>query len=125
MNRIFNIGTHELLCKSTALTAVLYKQLFNEDILDLMGGLRDDASKQKEAIEAIGKLAFIMVKQGEGLKVPELFKLTMQEYYEWLNTFDYGELTSSEAIAEIMASWTGNLKSTAEGKNSEGAQQDR
>lgn len=125
MNTTTRIANTDINLKSTALTAVLFKNIFHFDILTTINSIRtDDANGEanERAIDAIGMLAFVMSKQADTDSVPDLFKLTETDYYIWLDQFNINDLRSAEAISSIMAAWTGNVATSVNAKNAAGAQ---
>jgi hypothetical protein len=125
MNTTIRIANTDINLKSTALTAVLFKNIFHFDILTTINSIRtDDANGEanERAIDAIGMLAFVMSKQADTDSVPDLFKLTETDYYIWLDQFNINDLRSAEAISSIMSAWTGNVATSVNAKNAAGAQ---
>lgn len=126
MKKTIKIGTKEVELVSTALTSLAFKKIFDEDILQTIGLLRQgtkDSSEAATAVNDISRLAFIMNKQST-CSVKELFDLGEFDYYEWLNEFERSDFYDSNTIAEVISAWSGNLATSVEAKNSEGAQQD-
>ena len=125
MNTTTRIANTDINLKSTALTAVLFKNIFHFDILTTINSIRTDDTNgeaNERAIDAIGMLAFVMSKQADTDSVPDLFKLTETDYYIWLDQFNINDLRSAEAISAIMAAWTGNVATSVNAKNAAGAQ---
>lgn len=125
MNTTTRIANTDINLKSTALTAVLFKNIFHFDILTTINSIRTDDSNgeaNERAIDAIGMLAFVMSKQADTDSVPDLFKLTETDYYIWLDQFNLNDLRSAEAISSIMSAWTGNVATSVNAKNAAGAQ---
>ncbi len=46
------------------------------------------------------------------------------DYYEWLNDFERNDFYDPETITAVISVWSGNLATSVDAKNSEGAQQD-
>jgi len=125
MNTTTRIANNDINLKSTALTAVLFKNIFHFDILTTIHSIKTDdvnGEANERAIDAIGMLAFVMSKQADTDSVPDLFKLTETDYYIWLDQFNLNDLRSAEAISSIMSAWTGNVATSVEAKNAQGAQ---
>ena len=124
MNTPTKLGNKEVTLRSTALTPVILKNIFKIDIMTTMQSLRHEHTEAEgnEAVEAVKKLGFVMVKQGEDIPVPDLFNLTEMDFFLWLDSFEYGELDTSEAMNAILAAWMGNTNTSVEAKNAQGAQ---
>ena len=115
------IGNKEVPMESTALTSLAYKKIFGDDILRTLGTFRKlnvTGSEANSAIDGVSQLAFVMAKQADDtITVKDLMRLTEDDYYEWLNTFEYGDLIDSETISQILDVWSGNLATTVDPKN--------
>lgn len=121
-----SFGSKAITLESSALTTIAYKKVFNEDILQIIDRMAGEHEREdtNASLEAIGKLAFIMSKQAEGISVAELLSLDEMTYYEWLNTFDRSDLMQADFITNTLRIWNGNLTTTIDSKNAESAQQD-
>ena len=120
MKKTINIGEKTFDLESTALTSLAYKKLFNEDILSTLGSFKTEnmtGAQASTAIESVSKLAFVMNKQALGTPTKELMHLEEDDYYDWLNQFEYGELYDAEIVSEILSVWAGNLATSVKGKN--------
>ena len=120
MKKTIKIANKEYNLESTALTSLAYKKLFGEDILATLGSFKTDnitGAQASDAIESVSKLAFVMNKQADGLPVKDLMHLKEDDFYEWLNQFEYGALYDADTIADILGVWSGNLTTSVKAKN--------
>lgn len=127
MKKIITIGKTEVELVSTALTSLAFKKIFDEDILQTIGLLRQgtkDSAEASTAVTDISRLAFVMNKQST-CSVKELMNVSELDYYEWLNDFERNDFYDPETITAVISAWSGNLATSVDAKNSEGAQQDR
>lgn len=105
MEKRINIGGKEILFKSTGATAIRYRALFNEDLIDVMFSINRAAAKGEEIsskdIEALQKAAYVMAKQGGD---------PANSYEEWLDQFEMFELI--DKLPEIIELWGLNMITT-------------
>lgn len=126
MKKTIKIGNQEVELVSTALTSIAYKRLFNDDILTSLGVLHagtKEGAVAADTVEDMMKLAYVMHKQAT-VSVKELLSLDEIDYYEWINNFDRTDFYAADVITSVISVWSGNLATSVESKNVEGAQQD-
>ena len=113
MQKTIKIGDVEVAMRSSAATAVRYRNIFHGDIMKElmeMNPEKIDAS----VIEKIQKLGFVMAKSAEGAKMAEL---TEDDYLEWLEKFDSIEMMT--ASKDIVSIYLGGKVSASELKKTE------
>ena len=87
MYGLINIGGKEIAMEANAFSPYVYRQLFHEDFLV-------EAQKEPPAPDLFQKMGFVMAKQAEHLGTPELMKLSVEQFYEWLMQFDALDIAS-------------------------------
>ena len=110
-------GNKEVEMKATMATNVLFRRVFHFDILNTFAKIRDfenydEDSKIEEGLNAselISKLGFIMAMQA---KQTDYSKLTIEDYYKWLDEFDMCEMP----IVEIMKRYRQKEETTVDTK---------
>lgn len=103
------IGEKTTKMKANGLTPVIYHAVFQEDLIDKM-----DHFGTQEAwttIETAGKMAFIMMKQAKAKSRAELFELTEEQYYKWMETL--GAMDMSNAAYDVIEMYMKQKKETA------------
>lgn len=75
------IDGKEVELAANAATPFRYKQVFQRDLLQVLG---NEEKAEKEGVEAVTQLAFIMAKQAEKA---DMGKLTTDEFLAWLEDF--------------------------------------
>lgn len=109
------IGEKEIPMLSNAATAILYKQIFHEDLLVILNrlGKAYDASEETEGInDVILQLAYIMATQAEGTGFRDK---NFETYIEWLMQFEPLEIEA--AAADIFAVYKVNQRTKSTPKN--------
>lgn len=95
MYGLINIGGKEIAMEANAFSPYVYRQLFREDFLV-------EAQKEPPAPDLFQKMGFVMAKQAEHLGTPELMKLSVEQFYEWLMQFDALDIIlATDAISEL------------------------
>ena len=81
MFKKLTIDGKEIEFAANAATPFRYKQVFQRDLLQILG---NEDKAEKEGVEAVTQLAFIMAKQAEKA---DMAKLTTDEFLTWLEDF--------------------------------------
>lgn len=102
------MGSKEVGMVANAASPYIYKQVFHEDFLSKLQAKEPDT-------DLFQKMAYIMAKQAEIEKLPELMKLTEEGFYEWLLQFESMDVLY--AIEEIANLYLAQKKETAVPKN--------
>ena len=106
MEKRIKIGDKEILFKSTGSTAIRYRAMFNDDLVERMMSISKSAVNGEEIsgdnLEALEKAAYVMAKQG-GDDAPS--------FEEWLDNFEMFEII--EALPEVMELWGLNMVTTS------------
>lgn len=121
MRKTITISGKDYEFESTALTAHAYKKLFGSDVLAALNKEKS-LETDKSLLDTVQGLAFVMNMQATGMEVKKLMRLSEDDFWVWLNSFEYGDLTTDTVINEVIGVWTANLVTTAKSKNAEGAQ---
>ena len=96
MYKTINIGGKELEFKATAATPFRYKTVFHKDLLQTIG---NEEKAEKEGVEAVTQLAYIMNKQAEGA---DMSKLNEESFVDWLDGFGAMDfINSAEEIINV------------------------
>ena len=115
MKKTINIGEKEVTFRASALTAFLYKRLFNEDLMKVITTIGDTND-----VDKIFGLAYVMKFQAESANPADDMKngkLTLEGYYEWLDEFEQTDLLNEEFFAGVVSVWIGNQQTTTNAKN--------
>ena len=75
------IGGKEIELAANAATVIRYKHIFHKDLFFILG---NEERAEKDGVEAIQELAFIMNKQAEKA---DMTKLDEEAYMKWLEQF--------------------------------------
>lgn len=111
------IGNRSLKLKSSAITKILYKNIFGEDPLVSL-----KSSEGIESIDTITQLAFVMQKQAESANWRDLSNVTKEEYYEWLDSFDEDDFLNKDNVIALLSAYTKTAKISSEQKNGQSRQ---
>lgn len=92
-----HIGDKDVGMLANAASPYIYKQVFNEDLLQKFTQMGKDPDN------SIGeKLGFIFAKQAETSDVTELMKLNMNDFLNWLSEYDpLDVLMASDEIVKL------------------------
>jgi len=122
MRKTLTVRDKEITFESSAITAIVYKKVFGEDLFSILGSDGTQASVAINILDKVQQLAFIMAKQAEGMDIKGLIKLNELDYLFWLNDFEYTDMRSDEFVADLLSIWSGNLETSVKGKNAAGTQ---
>lgn len=129
MRTTITIGTQDVPMANSAFTAILYRQLFKKDFLQEMAqltSLKDkkyaDYTEAEKALsltitDSYSRIAFVMARQGQTNSIDELMKVSITDYYEWMNQFPPNAFQKPDTMAGIIAFWNGNARNDIESKN--------
>ena len=81
MFKKLTIDGKEIEFAANAATPFRFKQVFQKDLLQILG---NEEKAEKEGVDAVTQLAFIMAKQAEKA---DMAKLTTDEFLAWLEDF--------------------------------------
>lgn len=113
MQKTIKIGETEVMMRSSAATAIRYRNIFHEDILKELAEM-DPEKMDAKVIEKIQKLGYIMTRSAEHA---DMTKLTEDDCMEWLDQFDTIDIM--QASKEILMIYLGNKISSSELKKTE------
>lgn len=115
MQKTVKIGETEVMMRSSAATAIRYRNTFQEDIMKELMAM-DPEKMDAKVIEKIQKLGYIMARSAERA---DMTTLTEDDYLEWLDQFDTIDIM--QASKDILMLYLGNKVSSSELKKTEGA----
>ena len=96
MFKTLTVGEKELEFKATAATPFRFKTVFHKDLLQILG---NEEKAEKEGVETVTELAYIMTKQAEGA---DMSKLNEEDFFNWLDGFGAMDfINSAEDILNI------------------------
>lgn len=114
------IGSKEVEMAASAATPFFYSSIFKgKDLMKEQAPLFSGKVEPAESFGLIYELAFVMAMSAEK-KLSEMRKLTEDNFAEWLEQFDMGEML--EAANEILAVYIGNSKMLSASKKETGPQ---
>lgn len=94
------IGNETVEMVANAASPYIYKQIFREDFLKKIREPDPDP-------DLFQKMGYVMMKQAEVKGMPELMKLNIDGYYEWIMQFNPMDiLAASDKISEIYLAQT-------------------
>lgn len=105
MFKKINIDGREVELSANAATPFRFKQVFNKDLLAVFA---DEEKAQKEGLEVVSELAYIMSKQAEKA---DMTKLSFDDFLEWLEGF--GPMAFVNSSEDIMSVYTDSTISTS------------
>lgn len=113
MQKTVKIGDNDVLMRSSAATAIRYRNTFHDDIMKELMAM-DPEKMDAKVIEKIQKLGYIMARSAEHA---DMTALTEDDYLEWLEQFD--TLDIMRASKDILMMYLGNKLSSSELKKTE------
>ena len=105
MFKKLTIDGREIEFAANAATPFRYKQVFQRDLLQILG---NEDKAEKEGVEAVTQLAFIMAKQAEKA---DMGKLTQEEFLAWLE--DFSAMAFIESAEDIMGVYMDQTQNTS------------
>lgn len=120
MNRTIRIGEQDVLMRASALTAVIYRNLFGKDLTIELNKKRTSKNSEDSGLDIFKQLAFVMSWQAipRETKITEAMKrLTIEDYYEWLDTIEETDFFDGDTLASITNVWVSSQKTQIALKN--------
>lgn len=114
MQKTVKIGDKDVMMRSSATTAIRYRNIFHEDIMKELMEM-DPKKMDANVIEKIQKLGYIMARSAEHA---DMKTLTEDGFVEWLDQFETIDII--QASKDIMMLYLGNKLSSSELKKTEG-----
>ena len=108
MQTTVKIGEVEVSMRSTAATAIRYRNVFHTDIMKELMEINPEKI-DATVIEKIQQLGFIMAKTAEGANMTQL---SADDYMDWLDKFD--SLAMMQAAKDIINVYVGGKVSESE-----------
>lgn len=105
MFKKLTLGGIEVEMTANAATAIRYKQVFHQDLFQIMG---NEERAEKEGADAVQQLAFIMCKQAEKV---DMGKLDFEAYVTWAEKFPATAFI--EGAEEILSIYMDSAQTTA------------
>ena len=105
MFKKLTIDGREIEFAANAATPFRFKQVFQKDLLQILG---NEEKAEKEGVEAITQLAFIMAKQAEKA---DMGKLTYDEFLTWLE--DFSAMAFVDGAEEILNVYMDQTQNTS------------
>jgi hypothetical protein len=99
------IDGKEVELAANAATPFRFKQVFQKDLLQILG---NEKKAEEEGVEAVTQLAYIMAKQAEGV---DMNKLTFDEFIAWLEGFS--AMAFIEAAEDIVNAYMETTQTSA------------
>jgi len=90
---------------ANAATPFRFKQVFQKDLLQILG---NEKKAEEEGVEAVTQLAYIMAKQAEKA---DMAKLTYDDFIVWLEGF--GSMAFVDAAEDIVNAYMNNTQTSA------------
>lgn len=105
MLKTVTIDGNEIEFAANAATPFRYKQIFQKDLLQILG---NEEKAQQEGVEAVTQLAYIMAKQAEKA---DMAKLSNDDFITWLEGFS--AMAFVENAEEILNVYMDSTSTTA------------
>lgn len=121
MLKTIKIGERNYDMRSSALTAMIYKNLFGKDLIAQL----QETKESKSNLDLFKELAFVMAWQAipKKEKITEALKsLSLADYYEWIDGIEEIDFYNEEVLREITLLWLSNQQSIIQLKNANGQQ---
>lgn len=113
MQKTVKIGEIDVMMRSSAATAIRYRNTFREDIMQTLMNM-DPEKMDAAVIEKIQKLGYVMARSAERA---DMTRLTEDDYMIWLDQFE--TIDMAQASKEILMLYLGNKLSISELKKTE------
>ena len=123
MNRTIRIGETDVPMRASALTSVIYRNLFGKDLtieFNKMRGSSEASLLEDSSLELFRRLAFVMSWQAipREIKTTEALKrLSIDDYYEWLDNIEEIDFYEPETLTAITNLWLNSQKAQIALKN--------
>ena len=99
------IDGRDIELSANAATPFRYKQVFNKDLLQILG---NETRAEAEGVETVTELCFIMAKQAEKA---DMNRLTYDEFISWLEEFS--AMAFINAAEDILSVYMDSTKGTS------------
>ena len=99
MKKDITIGEKTVPMSASALTTLLFKNQFGEDLIKGMQNLQKDAQKGEVDLIFVSKMAWVMAKE---------YNKDIEPLEEWLSQFEMFDI--GNALPEIITFWASNEK---------------
>ena len=113
MFKVVKIGDKEVPMMAMASTDIYYKRVFGEDPLKIV-----TEQGTGESTGLLYNMGFILAKQAELRDRKKMMSLTMDNFVEWLDGFEYSDYI--EALSEIAVVYYGNKAISSQEKKENG-----
>ena len=113
MQKAVKIGEIDVMMRSSAATAIRYRNTFHEDIMQTLMNM-DPEKMDAAVIEKIQKLGYVMARSAERA---DMTRLTEDDYMAWLDQFETIDI--AQASKDILMLYLGNKLSSSELKKTE------
>lgn len=120
MLKTIRIGEKNYDMRASALTAIIYKNIFGADLIKALTN-----AKETNNLDLFKQLAFVMNWQAQKRQInatEALKSLSITDYYIWLDELEEMDFYSEEVLREITTLWLNNQKSVIEIKNANSQQ---
>lgn len=117
MIKELKIGETSYNARPSALTEVIYRNVFGKDLKTELSVIAKD---KKTETSIFKELAFVMIWQAKprDQKIGEAMKrLSIDDYYEWLDEIDERGFLNAETLANITNLWLASNASIVTSKN--------
>lgn len=113
MFRTIKVGDKDVPMLAMASVDNYYTHIFGEDPVAILEKA-NDTNTFAPAVEMFKKMGFVMAKFAELKDRKALFRLTLDNYFDWLDEFDRKDL--NEAVSAIREVYEGQRETTVEPK---------
>lgn len=101
------IGKQDVEMVANAATPILFKIVFKEDFFVVSQKVEEEEGL---SVDLFSKVGYVMAMQAKK-KLPQLLKLTLEDYIEWMAQFETLDVALS--VSEIADIYAGNTKTTS------------
>jgi len=109
MYKLVKIGDKEVPMMAMASSDVYYKRVFGEDPLKIV-----TAQETGDSTNLLFQMGFILAKQAELRDRKKMMALTLNDYVDWLDQFEYSDYL--ESLSDVAAVYYGNKATTSQEK---------
>lgn len=110
------IGEKEVNVRTSALTSIIFRNLFRKDLTTEISALK---TGENVNLDIFKELAFVMAWQAtpSDSKVNDMKNLSNEDYLMWLDQFDEIDFYDPELLSQITTTWLSSQKSVIDVKN--------